>query len=38
MDKLHKQKRDIDECKPESEQNSNVESCSSEKAKPPSSR
>ncbi|XP_013788848.1 zinc finger BED domain-containing protein 5-like [Limulus polyphemus] len=34
MDKFLKKKRDIDECNPESEQTSNVESCSSKKAKP----
>ena len=34
MDKFLKKKRDIDECYPESEQTSNVEGCSSKKAKP----
>ena len=34
MDAFLKKKRDIDECNPESEQTSNVESCSSKEAKP----
>ena len=34
MDMFIKKKRDIDECNPKSEQTSNVESCSSRKAKP----
>ena len=34
IDKFPKKKRDIDECNPEREQTSNVECCSSKKAKP----